>query len=310
MKFLVDAVIPTFNSERYLERCLNSLAKQEDSEKINVIVIDGGSTDRTIQIARDFNCNVYSRPGMYSNGLNGARNLGLKFCKSEYYWQIDSDNELVEYNVFPNLMEPFANERKIWVSNPYPMLCEEDPKLSNWFAQVDLTQFEKLESSGNQHINFIIVEDLNYGLNNASIIRKDVLESVGGYDFDIRTLYRMRLANKSSSAIVPNAHYYHHSVTSTFDYAKKLSRRIKLYTEMMRETRDFLVSVSDKAVSGDQLKSMSMSLKSSIDTSIKGFVDDHEVLWLHGFLLPLAYLAAAISHPFLSLQFYRRFLKL
>ena len=89
----VEAVIPTLNCASDLRRCLLSLTHQRhESIDFGITVVDGGSNDGTTDVAKDFGAVVYSIPGMYSNGLEGARNWALDRCQRDLYWQVDSDN--------------------------------------------------------------------------------------------------------------------------------------------------------------------------------------------------------------------------
>lgn len=54
---LVSVIVPIYNVEQYLHRCLNSLAHQTLNE-IEIIVIDDGSTDNSLNIAKSFEKNI------------------------------------------------------------------------------------------------------------------------------------------------------------------------------------------------------------------------------------------------------------
>ncbi|MEX6430141.1 glycosyltransferase [Ferrimicrobium acidiphilum] len=78
--------MPTYNSEGVLGRCLESIGRQEDPPS-QVIVSDGGSTDRTVEIARGFGAVVIE---MQAN-RSAQRNAGARHASGEYLLFIDSD---------------------------------------------------------------------------------------------------------------------------------------------------------------------------------------------------------------------------
>ncbi len=85
-KPLVSVIIPTYNSSRTLERCLQSIQDQTYSN-IELIVVDNNSTDNTKQIARKFTDKVYNKGPERS----AQRNYGAKKAKGEYLLIHDSD---------------------------------------------------------------------------------------------------------------------------------------------------------------------------------------------------------------------------
>jgi len=97
MKPLVSIITPCYNSEDYLVRYLNNILGQTYS-KIELIIVNDGSTDNTEQIALSY-VNAFQEKG-YSlvyvkqdnKGLGGAINTGLKYITGEYFTWCDSDN--------------------------------------------------------------------------------------------------------------------------------------------------------------------------------------------------------------------------
>lgn len=93
----VSVIIPVYNVEPYLERCLQSVEKQtyRDAE---VIIVNDGSTDNSYQIidryvARNPHFTAYTTE---NNGLGGARNFGLTKAGGEYVVFLDSDDYIAE----------------------------------------------------------------------------------------------------------------------------------------------------------------------------------------------------------------------
>lgn len=88
-KPLVSVVVPTFNSERFLEKCLASVREQTYAN-VEIIVVDNHSTDRTKEIAEKYQAKTISIDAKRSE----ARNIGGKEAKGEWVFFVDSDMEL------------------------------------------------------------------------------------------------------------------------------------------------------------------------------------------------------------------------
>lgn len=85
----VSIIIPTFNSSDFIESCLKSISKQ-DYPDIECIVVDNFSTDKTVDIAKQFTQNVFKSGPERS----AQRNFGAKQSNGSYLLFIDSDMEL------------------------------------------------------------------------------------------------------------------------------------------------------------------------------------------------------------------------
>lgn len=90
----VSVVVPAFNVEKYIGKCIESLLNQTLSE-IEIIVVNDNSTDSTLQILTEF-AKKDSRVKILDNkvniGVSAARNLGIKSAKGEYIGFVDSDD--------------------------------------------------------------------------------------------------------------------------------------------------------------------------------------------------------------------------
>lgn len=94
---LLSIIIPVYNVEKYIKRCLDSILCQE-TENYEVILVDDGSTDSSGII-----CDSYAKCRKNvvcihktNGGLSDARNEGLKHCKGKYVWFVDSDDYITE----------------------------------------------------------------------------------------------------------------------------------------------------------------------------------------------------------------------
>jgi glycosyltransferase involved in cell wall biosynthesis len=97
----VAVVVPVRNAEGLLESCLESVARADPDE---LIVVDGDSTDRTVEIARRYTDRIVSDGGQ---GLPAARLIGARMARSELVALIDADVVLPE-GALARLVEEFT----------------------------------------------------------------------------------------------------------------------------------------------------------------------------------------------------------
>lgn len=97
MNKLISVIIPVFNVEKYLERCIKSIINQT-YKNLEILLINDGSTDKSIEI-----CNRYLEIdnrivllNKENGGLSSARNLGIDKAKGEYISFVDSDDFIHE----------------------------------------------------------------------------------------------------------------------------------------------------------------------------------------------------------------------
>src|SRR5437899_2306149 len=81
MKALV--VVSELNSAKTLRRCLDSLVEQDTTDDYHIIVVDGGSTDGSIEIARSFFPKILLLVNMHISEV-GGQNLGCSFALDRY----------------------------------------------------------------------------------------------------------------------------------------------------------------------------------------------------------------------------------
>jgi len=109
----VSIVIPVYNVEAYLRRCLDSVVNQTLRE-IEIICVDDGSTDGSVAIlgeyaAKDPRIRVLRQPE--NSGQGAARNRGLEEAKGEYAYFMDADDELASADALERLVAEAERER-------------------------------------------------------------------------------------------------------------------------------------------------------------------------------------------------------
>ncbi len=90
MQDLISIVIPTYNGEKYIRECLESIKAQDFPHE--VIVIDDISTDKTAEIAREMGVKVLVND--VHRGQVAAKNIGIRESRGNYWLTIDQDDKL------------------------------------------------------------------------------------------------------------------------------------------------------------------------------------------------------------------------
>lgn len=106
----VSVIVPVYNVEKYISKCLNSLVNQT-LEDIEIIIVNDGSKDSSIDIVKEYakkygNIKIYEKE---NGGLSDARNYGLQFATGKYIAFLDSD-DYVDLNLYKRMYEKVKTE--------------------------------------------------------------------------------------------------------------------------------------------------------------------------------------------------------
>lgn len=102
----VSVIVPFYNVENYIEKCLETLVNQT-LEDIEIIIVNDGSQDRSIDVVKRF-LGKYPEKLVYlekeNGGLSDARNYAIPYAKGEYIAFLDSD-DYVEKTMYKDMYE-------------------------------------------------------------------------------------------------------------------------------------------------------------------------------------------------------------
>lgn len=102
----LSIIVPVYNMEAYLEKCLQSLVDQTlDADIFEILVVNDGSTDKSSEIIARFAANHKNLTGFtkVNGGLSDARNYGIERAKGEYIAFVDSD-DYVDVTMYQKLL--------------------------------------------------------------------------------------------------------------------------------------------------------------------------------------------------------------
>ena len=110
---LLSIIVPVYNVEKYLRKCVDSLLAQDlSSEEYEIILVDDGSTDQCGMICDEYATNHTSVRVVHqqNGGLSTARNRGIDRAQGKYVQFVDSDDYL-EPNVLKTLVEKMETDQ-------------------------------------------------------------------------------------------------------------------------------------------------------------------------------------------------------
>ncbi len=163
-------VIPTLNEERNIPRVIKQFDKLKGKYDFEVIVSDGGSTDRTVKIARNLGAIVIVNKLLHTIGE--GRNLGAKNSSGDLLFFFDADTAIVNVTTFIRRATKAFNNQEIVAAIPKLRVFPEKEKMEDRVFVLLMNSFFRL--------SFMI--GVPFASGQCQIVRRDAFERVGGYN--------------------------------------------------------------------------------------------------------------------------------
>lgn len=106
---MISVIVPVYNAEKYIVKCIESLIVAKEQNKLEIILIDDGSTDNSLEICREFS-DIYSFILVFfqpNEGPSAARNRGIQLAMGDFLVFVDAD-DYVEPTYLSDLYESVA----------------------------------------------------------------------------------------------------------------------------------------------------------------------------------------------------------
>ena len=143
-KPIISVIVPVFNAEKYLSRCIESILRQT-YKNIEIILIDDGSSDKSGDICDDY-ANKYGNIASYhqrNQGQGAARNYGLDKCHGDYIGFIDSD-DYIALDMYEYLYGLIIENRADCASISFKFTIDDREKLINDNEQITVYENEEV----------------------------------------------------------------------------------------------------------------------------------------------------------------------
>ncbi|MBW7676993.1 glycosyltransferase family 2 protein [Chryseobacterium chendengshani] len=226
----VSVIVPVYNVEKYLAKCLGSLVNQT-LQAIEILVVNDGSTDDSERIIRDYAQKFPEKIKAFNKengGLSDARNFGIDQSTGEYIGFVDSDDYVTEKMFEEMLNLALIHQAEIVICN-----IQKVDEYGNTIQR--LTQIPNMPEKIDLRNNFSVFSDLSYFACN-KLFKKDLFSSKRfkrGVHFEDIQLIPQLLLKCETLAQTQNFHY---------QYLERTNSISKTHTE---KGLDILSAVED-----------------------------------------------------------------
>lgn len=231
----ISIIIPVYNVERYLKRCLDSVISQT-YRNLEIILVDDGSTDCSGKI-----CDEYAEKDnrirvihKENGGLSDARNVGIKAAFADYIAFVDSD-DYVEKQYIQCLTEIlFENNADIAICGYYCGKREKFPKTKRHYRKVQCFDSRVMLHNWhgkNKHVETIAWNKL---YKKSLFVENEIYYPVGYFNEDVQTTHL--LVDKAQKIVLVNEklYYYFKRNDSIINTISEKRIRDSIYSQNIR----------------------------------------------------------------------------
>lgn len=237
---LISIVIPTLNAAKHLKRCLRSIyVQQYPKDSYEVIIVDGGSSDSTIEIAKSYGARIHNNPGV---DAESGKSIGILRARGKYVVLVDADNEISGDDWLDTLIRPVIENRDVFgVESPW-MKRRESYFINRYFnglgmcdplayilglrieMKEETTHYEvhEIQRHYREKISSLGSRSWSLGVNGFLWKKETLLKGQHTPKFEEANFIGYLLKNNDRSfATIKNVGIYHHYVESFSDFVRK-----------------------------------------------------------------------------------------
>jgi len=310
---LISVIIPMYNVEKYIVRCLSSIIEQT-YENLEIILVNDGSTDDTKMICQSFveNDDRIKLHSVENAGVSAARNLGITLAKGAYIQFIDSDDYITK-DYISTLYELIIDHSVDLAVCSIVLYDTKNQPITSWDAGQNILDFNAIDEN---YLIEIIKSFLLFGPVNKLYKTKVIRDNKVNFDTSISygedLIFNMDYLMSVSKVIVTNKVHYGYFQMNTnslsnkfylnkYDISKKIHNRLIAFFSEKSINFNALTSVLYQRFFDDCYNAMSLVVHTKFKKNlfqkikyIKKIVNDKEFIKSQKYIEPKKYAAKVI----------------
>lgn len=212
MDIKVSVIIPVYNNESYIEKCIKSLL-QQNMKNIEFIFVNDGSTDNSFNIINNYReiDNRIKLINKKNGGVSSARNLGIKYAVGEYIGFVDSD-DTINKQMYQDL---YYNAKKYNVDIVMCSAVIMDSNGTKTLEKIDVRKNIKISNIINNEREFIQVSGSVWkGIYRSNLIKKNNILFPLDLPLSEDKLFNMEAIRLANSFMYIDKYYYNYTYNS------------------------------------------------------------------------------------------------
>jgi len=220
----ISIIMPVYNSEKYIEKSIQSVIDQS-YEKWELIIINDGSTDNSMEICRkyaafDVRIKLLSTE---NGGVSKARNIGLKEVSGEYILFLDSDDTIskdclkssIEHIQKVNADICLFGFTIIYTENQKKVICPKETK--------NITQFAFWEEESGHCFEQSLLHCVGNKLYSFALVKEITFKEEWNYHEDI--MFCLEAFNEAQNIVIlAESHYFYNCIENSLAHQVRLGR--------------------------------------------------------------------------------------
>jgi len=236
MEELISVIIPVYNVEEYLKKCIDSIINQTYSN-LEILLIDDGSTDNSGKICDEYKI-IDKRIKVIhkeNGGVSSARNLGISEAKGKWLTFIDSDDWIET-----NFCEILINEAR--ENNADVVLCAYNRVTNSKLEKINVYS-KNVELDSIQYLINILNPQTGFGFCHMKLYKSDIIKNIR-FNTDLEVgedaLFNEKISQNIVNSIYVNENLYNYRVNEFSVVRKYDERYCEKYLKAMKATKKFI----------------------------------------------------------------------
>lgn len=261
---LLSIIIPVYNSEKYLKKCLDSIL-ESSYRNLEIICINDGSRDKSLEILEKYS-KIDSRIILINKENEGpqiARNKGYKISKGEYITNIDSD-DWIEKDTF---------EKAILMLEKDNLDCVLYDSYF-WFSKSKKERINKVKNNSKISGEEAFIKSLDWSISGMGVFKKDILLN----SINVLNLYngdevvtRKIFLNSRKIGISDGKYFYRMHLESLTKSPKNKVKSI----EMILSNCLILKMINEKKIKGEKIEKFKFEIYKDFIRKIKILIENN-----------------------------------